>query len=276
MARSKTESYSVKCIGRNECNISSLDDVLSSINEFQPDIVVNAAAYTAVDKAEEDQEQAFSVNRDGPANIAKVTADLGIPLVHFSTDYVFDGEKAEPYNEADETDPTGIYGQSKLEGELAVIENNPKHVILRTAWVYSAIGNNFLKTMLRLAADRDELTIVADQWGNPSDAVDMANGAYSVLDRCLSYPTEVNYGLYHFCGPQRMNWADFARAIFEQSARMGGPSANVRDITTAEYPTAAKRPGNSSLDCAKFKAEFGYGNITFKDSIHTTLQALLK
>ncbi len=269
------KTIETKALGQAECDITSLDQVQKSLNDFKPDLVVNAAAYTAVDKAEEDVELAFRINRDGAGNIAHVSGKLGIPMIHFSTDYVFDGKKTGPYLETDKVGPNGVYGQSKLEGEIAVAKANPQHIILRTAWVYSATGSNFLKTMLRLAADRDEVTIVADQFGNPSDAVDMAVGVHAIAEKYTINPDQINYGVFHFCGPERMNWADFARAIFEESRKLGGPFAEVRDIPTANYPTPAKRPANSSLNCDKFKTAYEYENLDFRSSVRSTIKALL-
>lgn len=274
IVQSKIDDCEILAAGRDDCDIGSLDEVSRTITHFQPDFIVNAAAYTAVDKAEEESDEAFRINRDGAKNIAIISADLSVPMVHFSTDYVFDGSKSKPYTENDSVGPTGIYGESKLAGEVAVRKNNPKHIILRTAWVYSAFGNNFLKTMLRLAENRDELTIVADQFGNPSDAKDMANGVIKIIKQYRSKDREIGYGTYHFCGPNRMHWADFARAIFAESRLIDGNYATVKNITTEDYPTPARRPANSSLDCSKFEAEFGYESIPFQESVRATLKSL--
>lgn len=271
-----SDHIQIDCFGRNECDITNFEAVQHLIETTRPNFVVNAAAYTAVDKAESESELAFLVNRDGSANIAKATAAHNIPLIHFSTDYVFSGSKKTPYQETDDVGPTGIYGLSKLAGEQVVAAINPKHIILRTAWVYSAHGNNFLKTMLRLAQERDELTIVADQFGNPSDAEDLADAVIAIISKINKNPSFNDYGIFNLCGPERMNWADFAREIFNASRKLGGVFATVRNIPTSDYPTPARRPANSSLDCGKFHEVFNYTHIPLKTSVNTTVKKLLQ
>jgi len=275
IAKRKSDLIQIETFGRGQCDITVLQDVLKTIEAFKPDLVVNAAAYTAVDKAENEIEQAYLVNRNGAANVARITGQMGISLIHFSTDYVFSGNKTSAYIETDKIDPTGVYGLSKMAGEEAVIGLNPKHIILRTAWVYSVYGNNFLKTMLRLAAEHDELSIVGDQFGNPSDSEDMAQAVIAIANHLSNNPSFENFGVFHICGPDRMSWAGFARKIFEVSKSLDGNSAAVRKITTAEYPTAATRPANSSLNCSKFLSTFNYQNIPFENSVQNTVAALL-
>jgi dTDP-4-dehydrorhamnose reductase len=210
-------------------------------------VIVSAAAFTAVDKAEAERDAAFAVNQAGAAAIATAARRLDVPLIHLSTDYVFDGTKPDPYVESDPTGPTGVYGASKLAGEEAVLAAHDNVAILRTAWVYSPFGANFVKTMLRLAADRDEVSVVADQRGNPSSALDLADGIIAVAANMLASSDPARRGIFHMTGRGDASWAEFAAAIFEASAAGGGPSARVKPIGTADYPTPARRPANSRL-----------------------------
>ena len=218
--------------------------------------VINSGAYTAVDKAESEVAAAFAVNALGPASLAELTREAGIPLVHVSTDYVFDGSKNAFYIEDDPVGPLGVYGASKLAGELAVRLGNPRSLVLRTAWVLSPHRTNFLKTMLRLAADRPVLRVVDDQIGCPTSARDIAEVLRSITLRMIADPLAPT-GVYHFVNAGEATWADLAREILSLSARHSGPSALVEDITTAEYPTPAKRPANSRLASAKLAREYG-------------------
>lgn len=248
---SATSPHQILCLGRPELDLTSAPSIEAAITRHRPDAVLNAAAYTAVDAAETDRDAAFALNRDGVAHLARLTAQAGVPLIHISTDYVFDGAAREAYTEADAVGPTGVYGASKLAGEAAAAEN-PAHFILRTAWVYSAFGKNFVKTMLRLAADRDSVGVVADQFGNPTSAHDSARALIQVAEQAGTAPS----GIYHMAGTGEASWADLAEAVFAASAQAGGPSASVNRITTADYPTPAQRPANSRLNCAKFIATF--------------------
>ena len=218
--------------------------------------VINAAAYTAVDKAESDVETAWRVNALGPALLAAATREAGIPLIHVSTDYVFDGEKAGPYLESDPTGPLGVYGASKLGGEAAVRTANPRHVIVRTAWLVSAHGANFVKTMLRLAGERPSLRVVADQHGSPTSAADLAAVLATIALRTAA-DAAAPCGTYHFVNAGEATWYDFAREIFAMSAALGGPFATVTPIATSEYPTPARRPRNSRLSTLKIEHDFG-------------------
>jgi dTDP-4-dehydrorhamnose reductase len=226
----------------------AIDDLIARV---APGAVINAAAYTAVDRAESEVDSAYALNRDAPAAMARACAARGLPFVHFSTDYVFDGTLDRPYVETDSTGPTGVYGASKLAGELAVTAAGGASATLRTSWVYSKHGANFVKTMLRLAVDRDELGVVADQLGRPTWARDCAEAALSMVDALVETPKLG--GLYHLSGAADASWADLAQAVFDESARRGGPTARVRPITTDQYPTPAKRPANSRLDCGKIE-----------------------
>lgn len=248
----------VFAIGRPELDIAKPEAIAAAIEKYEPGAVVNAAAYTAVDKAESDSKQAFAVNRDGAGNVAAAACAAGLPVIHVSTDYVFTGDKQGAYVEEDETGPVSVYGRSKLAGEAAVAAANPHHVILRTAWVYSDVGSNFVKTMLRLAGERDEINVVADQFGNPTSAADLAEGIVRVAGRLTSGGEIKDHGIYHLAGTGSTNWAGFARYIFEVSNTLDGPTAQVHDITTADYPTAATRPANSCLSTDRFANRFGW------------------
>jgi dTDP-4-dehydrorhamnose reductase len=262
-------------LGRPDLDITDVSSVTRAIERVGPAVIVNPAAYTAVDKAESESEAAFAVNRDGARNVAAAAAAADLPVIHFSTDYVFAGDKQDPYVETDPTGPTGVYGSSKLAGELAVAEANPAHVILRTAWVYSPYGANFVKTMLRLAADRDGLRVVGDQHGTPTYAPDIAEAVAVVARRLVEAPQARDWrGVFHMVATGETSWAGFAEAIFAESARRGGPTAAVEPITTADYPTPARRPANSRLDTRKFVSVFGHALPDWQDGVRRCLAAL--
>ena len=222
------------------------------LRQLNPDLVVSAAAFTAVDQAEQDPDLAFRINGEGAGSIATGAAALGLPVIHLSTDYVFGGSKASPYVETDKTEPMSAYGRSKLAGERLVASANPDHAILRTSWVYAANGQNFVRTMLRLASVNSEISVVADQYGSPSYAPDIAQAIIEVAAHLLAEPRNAELrGIFHVCGSGATSWAGFAEEIFRQSAARGGPSAQVRPISSEAYPTPAKRPANSRMDCGK-------------------------
>lgn len=240
----------VIALGRDDADLSDPAACAALIANAQVDAVINAAAYTAVDKAETETKQAYIVNSDAPAAMADAAANRQIPFVHISTDYVFDGSGEAPWREEDCIGPMSVYGASKLAGEQGVTAANGPHAILRTSWVVSAHGNNFVKTMLRLGAERDALTIVADQIGGPTPARDIADSVMAIAQQLCTDPGKS--GTYHFSGALDTSWADFAREIFTQS----GLSCNVSDIPSSAYPTPAKRPMNSRLDCSKLATVF--------------------
>jgi len=249
--------YEVLAVDRDGLDITGSDAVMNCMNDFQPDAVINAAAYTAVDRAESDVEAAFAVNRDGAANLARACERAGILLTHVSTDYVFDGSKTGAYVEEDLVAPLGAYGESKLAGEQAVQMNCSRHIILRSSWVFSSHGQNFVKTMLRLGAERDELGIVADQHGCPTSAAELARGIFAVLNTQLN---DDHWGVYHFCQPEQTTWLSFANAVFD-SAREQGIDLSVKKvnaIATEDYPTPAARPANSVMDCSRFESTFDF------------------
>jgi len=241
---------------RNELDLASAERIAEAFAREPWSCVINCAAWTAVDAAEDRVADAYLANAQGPAWLADLTRHAGIPLVHVSTDYVFAGDLERPYREDDAVGPVGVYGASKLAGEMAVRTGNPRSVILRTAWVLSAHGANFAKTMLRLATDRDALSVVGDQYGNPTTARDIA-AALQVIALRMIEDTMAPTGVYHFVNADAATWADLAGTIFDLSALRGGPSAQVTAITSAEYPTKAARPANSRLDTAKLTRDFG-------------------
>jgi dTDP-4-dehydrorhamnose reductase len=247
--------YQVAGFDRGEVDITRPESIAEAMRREGPGIVVNAAAYTAVDRAETEPELAWAINASGPGHLAAACKTAAIPLIHISTDYVFDGSKEGPYREDDPVNPLGIYGRSKEAGDRAVQEALTEHVILRTAWVYSAHGHNFVRTMLRLAAERPVLRVVADQIGSPTSAADVAAAIAAIVQRLAA--GDEHWGTYHFAGGGSVTWHGFAEAIFELAAPWRGPPPKVEAITTAEYPTPARRPANSVLDCRLIGAAFG-------------------
>lgn len=248
----------VHCLGRPAFDLGLPDNAEAALAAMQPDVLISAAAYTAVDLAESHAEEAYRVNAAGPAALARASGNLGIPILHLSTDYVFDGLKRTPYLETDLTGPCSVYGASKLEGESAVAAGNPRHVILRTAWVYSHTGKNFLRTMLRVAETNPVVRVVSDQFGCPTYATDLAAAliamARQVVVKAAGDPA---YGTFHMAGRGDTSWAGFAGAIFALAAKAGHASARVVPISTSDYPTPARRPENSRLDCSKLADVFG-------------------
>lgn len=257
--RGAARNVEVIAVGRPDLDLSAPEDdrVYAALAAGRPDVIVNAAAYTAVDKAESERELAFAINAEGAGAVARAAARMGVPLVHVSTDYVFSGDKLEPYTEGDAPAPTAVYGATKLAGETAVAASGADAAILRTAWVYSPFGANFVKTMLRLAETRDELGVVADQHGNPTSALDLADAVLTVASNLKANAAPELRGVFHATGSGEASWADFAEAIFAVSAAQGGRSAAVKRITTAEYPTPARRPANSRLDCSRLAQHHG-------------------
>ncbi len=236
-------------LNRQALDIGEPAQVNAAIQHHQPDVVVNAAAYTKVDQAEQEQELANRVNHLGALNLAKACAQFKIPLLQLSTDYVFDGEKTSAYTEGDETNPRSVYGRTKWLGELAVRDTLSTHVILRVSWVFGVYGQNFVKTILRLAQERERLTIVDDQRGCPTAAKDIAAVIFRLCEQMVSH--QLPWGTYHFCGMQPVSWYQFAEAILAKATHLPLRTRELLPITTAEYPTAAKRPSNSVLNCQK-------------------------
>lgn len=239
-------------LARPETDLRDPVAVAEAIAAAGADAVINAAAYTAVDLAETEPELAHQINAAGAGAVAAAAARRNIPVIQISTDYVFDGNSDRPYREDDATGPIGVYGASKLAGERAVAAANADHAILRTAWVYSPFGKNFVRTMLTLAQRRDEVSVVADQCGAPTSALEIADGIFAVARNLLAQPNaQALRGVFHMTASGAADWAQFAVAIFACSAALGGPSATVKPIPTADYPTPARRPANSRLDCTR-------------------------
>ena len=251
---------------RDELDLGDADAVRALFAATPFRAVINSGAYTAVDKAETEVAAAFAANAMGPAILAEVTRAAGIPLVQVSTDYVFDGSGEQDYAEGDPVGPLGVYGASKLAGEVAVLTGNPRSVVMRTAWVLSPFRANFLKTMLRLAADRPALRVVDDQTGCPTSARDIAEALVAITLKMISDP-QAPTGVYHFVNAGSTSWAGLAREIFAQSAVHGGPSAEVEGISTAEYPTPARRPSNSRLSTFKITRDYGVTPRPWQDAV---------
>jgi dTDP-4-dehydrorhamnose reductase len=243
------------------------------MRRHRPDIIVNAAAYTAVDKAESDVDRAFAVNEAGPRHLAAASKDIGAVLVHLSTDYVFDGRKADAYLEDDPVAPASAYGRSKEAGERVVRQTTPRHLILRTAWVYAAHGSNFLRTMVRLARESDVVRVVADQHGTPTSAADLADAILALLPRLME--KDAAFGTFHLTNGGRTTWHGFAQEIFASLDRHGGTVSPLEAITTADYSTPARRPAMSVLDCRKIAGAYGIRLRQWQEAVGATLEALL-
>jgi dTDP-4-dehydrorhamnose reductase len=270
----KERGFSIVPLDIPEFDIADQAAVRMALSTTGSDLVINAAAYTAVDKAESDQAAAFSVNRDGPSYLAEACAEKGLPLIHISTDYVFDGLKQGPYLESDQTAPVGIYGKSKAEGEEGIRHNLKEHVIIRTAWLYGVHGNNFVKTMLNLGRQREEVRVVADQSGCPTFAADLAKAALDIASR-INDGQRNSWGTYHFCGGGSTTWFGFASRIFEIAK--GYESLKIEKVTpikTTEYPTPAARPANSVMDCSLLNQEFKISPPFWEDSLSVMLRSL--
>jgi dTDP-4-dehydrorhamnose reductase len=249
--------------------------IVRAVEQAAPEVMISAAAYTAVDKAESDQDLAFAINASGAGAVARAADRLGVPIIHLSTDYVFDGSKGSPYTEDDVPRPKGVYGASKLAGEQAVLAASPGAVVVRTAWVYSPFDTNFVKTMLRLAADREEVGVVADQRGNPTSALEIAEGILAVAANLVSSQSGELRGVFHMTANGEATWAEFAESIFAASAAAGGPTARVRPIATADYPTPAARPANSCLDSSKLARIHGVRLPDWRCSIDEVVRRLV-
>ncbi len=265
----------VVALGRPGLDLARPETIAASLAAAQPDLIVSAAAYTAVDKAESERDLAFAVNATGAAAVAAAALRLNVPVIHISTDYVFDGAKGAPYTEADAVGPLNVYGASKLAGEQAVMAANPEAVVLRASWIYSPFGHNFVRTMLRLAAEREEVGVVADQFGSPTSALDLADGIWALASRLLGGSAASPRGVFHMAGSGSASWADLAEATFSASAALGGPSARVRRIDAAQFPTAAVRPTDSRLDCGRLEAAFGIRLPDWRASIAAVVRRLI-
>ncbi|WP_135465818.1 dTDP-4-dehydrorhamnose reductase [Crenalkalicoccus roseus] len=275
-ARLPAAGHEVLALEPPELDLARPETVAAAILRHRPEAVVNAAAYTAVDRAEEEPERAFAVNAAGPAALGEAASRAGIPVVHFSTDYVFDGCKGAPYAETDEPLPLGVYGASKLEGERRLHAACPRAVTLRTAWVCSPHGGNFVRTMLRLAAERPEIRVVADQHGAPTFADDLAEAVIALLPRLAVAPEgDPAFGVFHFTGAPHTTWHGFAAAILDGAAARGRRVPPLYPIATADYPTRARRPADGRLDCRRATEVLGLPPPDWRAGLARCLDALL-
>ncbi|MEZ8481634.1 dTDP-4-dehydrorhamnose reductase [Vibrio splendidus] len=263
------ENTEVLALDREHLDITNQDAVNAAVAEFKPSIIINAAAHTAVDKAEEEVELSYAINRDGPKYLAQAAQSVSAAILHISTDYVFEGNKAGEYVEANATNPQGVYGKSKLAGEIAVAEACEKHVILRTAWVFGENGKNFVKTMLHLGESRDALNIVGDQFGGPTYAGDIASALIQIAKHITQGET-VDYGVYHYSGLPHVSWFEFADAIFDIAVEQGVivKKPSLTSIATDQYPTPAKRPSNSRLSTEKITLGFSVKASDWKAALN--------
>lgn len=279
LRRSLATLGDVRAIDVDDCDLSNVEEIRTLIQNHQPDVIVNAAAYTAVDRAENDKSLAKAINLTAPQVLAEEAERLGAILVHYSTDYVFDGTKTGAYTEADLENPQNIYGHTKWQGELAVKSSCTRHLILRTSWVVGAHGGNFAKTMLRLAAERDSLSVVADQFGAPTSAALLADLTACLVRQSNQSPHDFPYGLYHAVASGVTNWHEYACHVIDR-ARSAGKTCrisqdSIRAITTADYPTPAKRPSNSMLDTNKLRQTFGFHLPNWQEGVDHILDQIL-
>jgi dTDP-4-dehydrorhamnose reductase len=272
----QNDSFIVIPLGRPLLDLHDPQSVDSAISAAKPDIVVNAAAYTAVDLAEDEPSLVFKINQAGAGAVAAAAAGLGIPVIQISTDFVFEGDGAEALIETDPTHPVSVYGASKLAGEAAVADANSNHIILRTAWVYSPFGKNFVKSILRLARQRDALSVVADQHGNPTSALDLADGIIHVARQVLDDASPDKFGIFHLAGSGYASWFDVAEQVMDYSRRLNGPHVPVKPISSAEYPAKARRPLNSRLDCSKLVAVYKWRAPDWRLSLEGIVAEILE
>lgn len=276
VAEAKNRGYQVNGFGSKEFDISDSEQVNKTILEIKPDVVINAAAYTAVDKAEAEQELAYAVNSLGSENLAQACKYQNIPLLHISTDYVYDGEKKTPYTELDTTKPMGVYGASKLEGDQKITATWDKHIIIRVSWVFGQHGNNFVKTMLRLAKQRDKLSIVDDQFGAPTSAKAISCCLLDIIEHQQFNQLDCPWGIYNFQSDPGVSWYVFAQEIFQQAYKQGviKKQMKITPIPSSEFPTPAKRPFNSKLNGKKLQQQFGILPVDWKVNLKELLKKI--
>lgn len=273
--RSDSDDLDCVCLGRPELDLLSAQSVEAALEAVQPSLVVNAAAYTNVDGAETDTSAAFALNAKAAGQLAELCRVRGLPLIHLSTDYVFDGSGDTPSRETDQTGPINAYGASKLAGEVAVTDALAEHVILRTSWVYSPFGSNFVKTMLRLAAERGEASVVDDQIGAPTSALEIADAILSIARRISDQSENAPFGTYHFAAAGHASWADVAAFIFEIYEQHHGCKIKLKRIPSSDYPTPAKRPKNSRLNTSKMTETFGVTPRDWRLAMAQTVERLM-
>ena len=270
LAEVLSDRYETRFIDQPELDLTAPESVRDHVQTYQPSIVINAAAYTAVDRAETEPELAHVINARAPGSLAFACEEAGAVLIHYSTDYVFDGTASMPYTETAATAPTGVYGQSKLAGEIAVASAIPRHVILRTAWLYSAVGHNFVKTMLKLANSGQPIRVVADQIGSPTYAQDLARVTRGIIE-VLNSTREDCFGLYHVTNTGTTSWYGLAQEVFRLTAHQ---DVVVQPISTEEYPTPAPRPAYTALDCSKLERVFGLTLPSWRDALARCIDSL--
>ncbi|MDI6688661.1 MAG: dTDP-4-dehydrorhamnose reductase [Desulfobacterales bacterium] len=268
--------FGVDIIGLDlpQVDITNIIKVENALSAYQPALIVNAAAYTNVDKAESETDLAFAVNRDGPGNLAGACAKANLPFIHISTDYVFDGQKKSPYIETDQVSPLSVYGKSKEEGEKMVRLQTKEHIILRTSWLYGVHGNNFVKTMLRLGREKKAIKVVSDQYGSPTSAADLAATVFTIAGLIISAP-KIIWGTYHYCGQGITTWHEFAKKIFEIACRYDAMKVEkIQPIKTIDYKTSAKRPLFSALDCSLIEKSFGIKTKPWQESLELVIDRI--
>ena len=269
------KGFSVQAPSEDDMDITDLEKIDRCMAFHQPEVVINAAAYTQVDKAESEAALAFAVNTTGSANLARMCAKNKIPLVHISTDYVFDGQKGTSYLETDAISPVGIYGRSKAEGEIEIRSHLKEHIILRTSWLYGIHGHNFAKTILKLATTKPKIRVVADQYGSPTNAADLAQTILIISDR-MQFNNDVDWGTYHYCGQGVISWYNFAEKIVGLARLYADvKTTRIEPIPTADYPTRALRPIYSALDCSRIQKHFGINPKPWQKSLEITIKELL-
>lgn len=266
----------VVALGRPELDLEHREGIDKLIASIAPSAIINAAAYTAVDQAESEAAKAFSVNRDGAAALADVAWQMNIPLIHLSTDYVFDGAKPDPYDESDIPAPLNVYGASKLAGEAAVLAAHPLATVIRCSWIYSPYGSNFVRTMLRLCETQQIVRVVRDQHGNPTSACDLAEAVLRIAERSVTDDRRATAGIFHLAGQGETTWHDFAQAIFYERSQSGARIPALEAITTEEFPTAARRPRNSRLDSSKAERVFGIRLAPWRHALKACLEQLVE
>ncbi|WP_245285878.1 dTDP-4-dehydrorhamnose reductase [Bradyrhizobium sp. WSM1253] len=262
-------------LGRRELNLENREGIHKLIGSIAPSAIINTAAYTAVDQAESEPAKVFSINRDGAAALADVAWQMNIPLIHLSTDYVFDGAKPDAYEESDIPAPLNVYGASKLAGEAAVLAAHPLATVIRCSWIYSPYGGNFVRTMLRLSKTQPMVRVVGDQHGNPTYAFDLAEAVLRIAERSVTDDRRTTAGIFHLAGQGEASWYDFAQAIFDELSRRGARIPALEAITTEEFPTAARRPRNSRLDSSKAERVFGIRLGPWRHSLEACLDQLV-
>lgn len=273
--RGDSDGIEVIRLGLPDIDLANQSSLEGPIRAARPDVIISSAAYTAVDLAESEPDLAQKINGDAPGELARIAADLNVPILHLSTDYVFAGDKAGYYLESDPPAPTSVYGTTKLSGEYQISKHTPNHVILRTAWVYSPYGNNFVKTMLRLAHSRQELNVVDDQFGCPTYAPEIARALLAIARRVVADPDPTLRGIFNLTGSSDTTWAGFASAIFAEARARGHPTAKINPIASKDYPTRAKRPSNSRLSGEKLYNAYGLRLDPWQKSLVQCIDALI-